>query len=73
MNHNKDQHTDTVPFCRQFDNCMFGARCWYKHDLENVKNGEMNNSNTNNELIKKLIDMMEKFSNRIVNIENNMN
>ena len=57
----------SVPTCRQLDRCMFGPRCWYRHDSEIIDNEEMNEPATNSELIKKLIDMMEIFSNKIVN------
>ena len=70
MKHKKKNHPDSVPTCRQLDRCMFEPRCWYRHDNESLKNEEMND---NSELLKKLIDMMEIFSNKIVNIEKNIN
>ena len=73
MKHKKENHTESVPYCRELNSCMFGPRCWYRHDDVNVDNEEMNDPATNSELLKKLIDMMEIFSNKIVNIEKNMN
>ena len=73
MKHKKINHTESVPYCKQINSCMFGPRCWYRHDGVNVDNEEMNDPATNSELLKKLIDMMEIFSNKIVNIEKNMN
>ena len=53
---------------------MFGPRCWYRHDNENMNNEGINiDPATSSQLLKKLIDMMEIFSDKIVNIEKNMN
>ena len=75
----------TVATCRNYENncCTFGSMsCWFKHDdiHENVKNDNVNenvknddvNENENHEVVKKLFDMMESFSCRLVQIENNM-
>ena len=73
MKHKKEMHTESVPFCRQLNSCIFGPRCWYRHDNENMNNEGINDPASNSELLKKLINMMEIFSQKIVSIEKNMN
>ena len=68
MKHKKEKHINKVPYCRQINNCKFGPGCWYRHDNENMNNDPASNS----ELLKKLINMMEIFSDKIANIEKNM-
>ena len=79
MHHKKNDHSKNIPICREALNgtCRFGKmNCWYNHENENVtENGNENvneNGNGNEEVFDKLFDMMEKFTQRIVNIENNL-
>ena len=73
MKHKKEKHTESVPFCKQLNSRIFGPRCWYRHNNENMNNEENNEPASNNELLKKLINMMEIFSHKIISIEKNMN
>ena len=74
MKHKKEQHIEIIPICKNSKNgsCMFGPlNCWFNHTNihENQKN-HINNDMENNEMIRKLFDMMEKFTNRLMKIEN---
>ena len=54
--------------------CHFGVKnCWFNHNENESmnENGSKENSNDmNQEVIGKLFEMMEKFTHRIVQIEN---
>ena len=70
--HKKKQHRENVPMCREeIENCHFGEKCWFLH----ISNGnEMENQNgKNQDYLEKLFDMVEKFTNRIIVLENKMN
>ena len=82
MNHQKHQHKTHLPTCRNDVKgfCEFGPDlCWFNHTLKEKENDNEDNReivfhNTtskgeNNELMEKLFDMMEKFSQRLVLIE----
>ena len=47
--------------------CWYGhEKCWFQHDdIENTENEK----STNKEITSKLFDMMETFTQRIINIE----
>ena len=47
--------------------CIYYRNCWYKH--EEI---EIVNQNQNQELFNKMFEIMENFTHRIVNIENNL-
>ena len=69
MLHKKKDHSESIPICREALNgtCKFGKiNCWYNHENENEK------SNCTEEVFDKLFDMIEKFTQRIVQIENNL-
>ena len=78
MHHRKKEHTKNVPFCKNAlkGSCHFGVKnCWFNHnenDISNInENGSGENLNDmNQEMIGKLFEMMEKFTQRIVQIEN---
>lgn len=70
MNHIKRKHKSKVKKCYKSANreCKYD-NCWYMHDdIENV----VENENENQELFGKIFDMMEKFTQRIADIENNL-
>ena len=31
MTHKKKQHKESVPRCREENNCRFGEKCWFIH------------------------------------------
>ena len=65
MTHKKQSHIKSISVCREALNgtCRFGKiNCWYNHE----------NVNENEEVFVKLFDMMEKFTQRIVKIKNNL-
>jgi hypothetical protein len=78
MKHQKIDHEDTVNTCNHAlkGTCHFGSEnCWFRHEEQVITNGDkknMNNVENNQEVIEKIFDMMEKFTDRIVHIENNI-
>ena len=69
MKHRKKEHSSKVKLCVNSTNgeCLYNLNCWYKH--EEI---EDNDTNQNQVLFNKIFDMMEKFTHRIVTIENNL-
>ena len=69
MRHRKKEHSSKIKLCFKSVNgeCLYQNNCWYKHE-ENQDHTE----NQNQELFNKIFDMMEKFTHRIVTIENNL-
>ena len=69
MKHRKPEHKEKVKKCIKSisGECYYNINCQCKHD-EN----ETVNQNQNKELFNKIFDIMEKFTHRIVNIENNL-
>ena len=62
--HEKNDHIEDVPFCK-YDHgktCAYGDRCWFRHEKHEMLE--------NQDLTRKLFSMMEKFTNRIMEIEN---
>ena len=69
LKHKKMDHVTSVEDCKNERNnsCRYGAQnCWYRHN-SNAKNEE---NNVNQEVIEKLFYMMEQFTERILNLEN---
>ena len=69
LNHRKKDHVTSVHQCKneRSSSCKYGAQnCWYRH------NSQTNNkeNNVNQEVIEKLFNMMEQFTERIFNLEN---
>ena len=62
----------SVPKCKNAmeKSCWYGPeKCWFQHDdIENTEN----EISTNKEITSKLFDMMETFTQRIINIEKQM-
>ena len=82
MQHRTKEHVQNVFFCKNAlkGTCRFGAKkCWFNHSDNEItytsgnenENGE-NLQNMNQEMMEKLFEMMEKFTQRIIQIENNI-
>ena len=80
MQHRKKDHVQNVVFCKNAlkGTCHFGAKnCWFNHhdnEITYTSENETENGeylqNTNQEMMEKLFEMMEKFTQRIIQIEN---
>jgi hypothetical protein len=76
MLHRKNKHTETVRACSHAMNgsCHFGSnKCWFLHeDLSTINTNEKSEKldKSDKEVMEKMFDMMEKFSERIVQLEN---
>ena len=71
MTHKKKQHKESVPRCREQINCRFGEKCWFLHF--NGENEIEYENGKNQDYLLKLFDMVEKFTNRIIQLENRIN
>ena len=61
MHHKKHEHGETVKKCDKGEKCHFGKlNCWFQHNEENIENEKQT---------QKLFSMMEKFTNRIIELE----
>ena len=69
MQHRKQEHRETISQCRNDGNCKF-ANCWYLHSEEHEKLKEIDKQNKNESMLEKLFTMMEKITERMVQIEN---
>ena len=68
MKHRKLEHRPVIPKCRHasYGTCMFGEdNCWFVHE---AYKDEKNNQN-NQEMFERLFKMMEKMTERIVQME----
>ena len=68
MNHRKEDHAEKVPICTNYLNgsCEY-VTCWFKHsETINEKTNLIENKN----LTEKLLNMMEKFVERLAMMEN---
>jgi len=78
MHHKKECHDQSVPLCKGFQNgfCRFeGQTCWYKHNQHSTRNkSEMTiqTSDNNEDMFKRLFDMMEKFAEKMKTIESSI-
>lgn len=74
MSHRKKKHIEIVPKCRSAETCHFGiSNCWYNHsELNDSKeeNMDISNEDNNKKILEKLFDMVEKMTERIVQLEN---
>ena len=63
------KHEENVPLCRNFKNgeCKFGKeKCWFNHKNEDIFK---KNEHEDNNVIQRILNMMEKMSERIVHME----
>ena len=72
MKHRKNKHIEEVESCTYARNgsCHFSNQdCWFIHE-ENIPTDKMGIKDQNEDIIEKLFTMMEKFSARLMKIEN---
>ena len=65
MHHKKSEHSDFVQMCTNKKTCPY-QNCWFHHE-----NNEQNTEKQ--EVTEKILSMMEKFTHRIVKLENIIN
>ena len=78
MTHRKKEHHESIPLCKGAGNgmCHFGSsKCWYNHieeeDMNENEDIELVNDK-NQKVIEKLFDIVDKFTQRILHLENNL-
>jgi hypothetical protein len=65
MEHKKSEHSECVQMFTSVNSCQY-QNCWFRH--------EHNERNTDKqEVTEKILSMMEKFTQRIVKLENLIN
>ena len=75
MRHRKQDHENIVPLCKNWVNgtCTFeSTKCWFNHENQEKNNESENHEKSikeNKEVIEKVLDMMEKFAERIQKVE----
>ena len=72
--HQKRMHVSSIPQCKNASQkaCSYGAdKCWFQHN-ETEDQEKYENQNQNQEITEKLFNMMEKFTERIMKIEKQM-
>ena len=72
MQHRKRNHVLAVAYCNKATsgNCIFGQEnCWFQHGEKNKNKEKPNGSLYKDEIIRKIFDMMESFTQRIVEVE----
>ena len=83
MNHRKAKHSESMPICKYeiTGSCQYGFQnCWFNHNKaqidenesinENINEKNFMKNNQNNEIMQKLVEMVEKYTQRIVQLEN---
>ena len=68
MKHKKSEHIENVNFCTKYKegNCTYSEKCWFIHEHEDLsKEGNVNHDKT----IEKLVGIVEKFTKKVVTIE----
>ena len=74
QHHKKNEHIMSVPLCRNESKhtcCVWGRHIWFRN-LETYSCNQQNLLNQNQEITAKVFDMMETFTKRILQIENQM-
>ena len=74
MVHRKLEHPQKISACKnEMDgSCRFGGdKCWYDHK-SSLQNKQTENLHQDQELINRLVTMMENFTKRIEFIENQL-
>ena len=74
QHHKKNEHFMSVPLCRNDskNTCWYGAeKCWFRH-LETNSCNQQNLLNQKQDITAKVFEMMETFTKRILQIENQM-
>ena len=85
MSHRKEHNGKFVPICNNADNnsSQYGTeKCWFRHsdkiaisnhgNDEIIENMEIEENNDNNKMLQKLFEMVEKYTERIISLENEL-
>ena len=71
--HRKQKHPSLVPRCKDVASgkmCKYGIHCWFKHkEFEELETAVENENIEKKEVIEKLLDKIEKMSERITQLE----
>ena len=73
LKHRKQRHIEKVPMCKNIikGECVYGDdNCWFNHQV-NRNESDIIEKIEDREILKKLLDMVEKITERVVDIEKN--
>ena len=74
MRHKKLEHSELVANCKYESLCQYSSQtCWFKH--KNIKNDNIENDQNEiqtNKMMQKVLEMVEKYSERIITLEKMM-
>ena len=73
LRHKKQEHGHLVEMCRNWENgkCVYESRnCLFRHEIGEKTIESDKSTNEQNEVIEKLFRMLEKMTERILQIEN---
>ena len=71
--HKKQKHKQSVQICRNSNNgkCRYGVQfCWFNYEISNEEVNSNERINDKQEVLEKLFGMVEKVTERVINIEN---
>ena len=63
--HKRNEHEETVQQCRNGESCTYKQNCWFLHKKQLNKETDQNNL----EVVERIFNMMENFTERIVKLE----
>ena len=82
MNHRKAKHSENIQTCKNeiTGSCQYGSqKCWFNHDkiqinenANSIENMNHMENGQNYEMMQKLVEMVEKYTQRIISLENSM-
>jgi hypothetical protein len=72
MKHRKTRNIEQVPICTIGTWCNTDEQCWYKHSEHEVNDKNNEEKETSQNIMKRIFDIMEKYRERIGNIENKL-
>ena len=75
MTHKKSNHKEYVQMCKNYtkNDCQYSSElCWFLHKNRGNLNFELTNENENKVLMKKLIEMIENYSDKINKLDKMM-
>ena len=67
MLHRKYQHTEMVQNCKNIE-CVFEESCWFRHEHEDTQLNK-EKTNENEKYMQKLLEIVEKLSEKVSNLE----
>ena len=68
MKHRKSEHWNSIKKCKNNEGCLFKNECWYKH--EEINDNDYENDDKKENIIQKLFEVVDKFTEKVTKLEN---